>query len=219
MSKYTTEVRYICESIADVDESVGFNDIEEVLDKSVNSIFDFNFPFYSEELKTEFCKKILRYFYTREIGFEVYGLWKLKLNVKLQMIMPYYNKMYESELIKFDPLHDTDLTRTHTLNRETSDNRKDNAESKFINKFSDTPQGGLKNVESGEYLTNATITESNGQNISNGNGTLDDKFTENVSGKSGSTNYSDMLIKYRKTFLKVDQMVMDELEDLFMQIW
>ena len=32
MSKYTTEVRFICETNANLTESVGFNDIENVLD-------------------------------------------------------------------------------------------------------------------------------------------------------------------------------------------
>lgn len=219
MSKYTTEVRYICESIAGLEHNVGFNDIEDVLEKSVDSIFNFNFPFYNDELKREFCKKILRYFYTREIGFEVYGLWKLKLNSKLLMIMPYYNKMYESELIEFDPFNDTDITRTHTLNRNTTDSKKENGTSKVINKFSDTPQGALTDVEKGRYLTNANINESTGENASNGNGSLNDEYKERVTGKQGSQNYSQLLINYRKTFLKVDQMVMEELEDLFMQLW
>ena len=40
MSKYTTEVRYICESYAGLTESVGYDSIEEVVDKSYLKIFN-----------------------------------------------------------------------------------------------------------------------------------------------------------------------------------
>ena len=53
------------------------------------------------------------HYYTREIGFETVGLWKLKLQTKLNEIMPYYNKLYETELLKYNPLYDVDMTTTN----------------------------------------------------------------------------------------------------------
>ena len=41
------------------------------------------------------------------------GLWKLKLNVKMNEIMPYYNQLYKSALLEFNPLYDVDVTRKH----------------------------------------------------------------------------------------------------------
>lgn len=43
MSKYTTEVRYICERAAGLDESKGFNDVSDILDKAVGKVFNFHF--------------------------------------------------------------------------------------------------------------------------------------------------------------------------------
>ena len=40
MSKYTTEVRYICETYAGLDESVGYDHINEVIAAAQNQIFD-----------------------------------------------------------------------------------------------------------------------------------------------------------------------------------
>ena len=48
MSKYTTEVRFICEQYAGLDESVGYNDIDEVISKSRAKVFDFNYPIFDE---------------------------------------------------------------------------------------------------------------------------------------------------------------------------
>lgn len=113
MSKYTTEVRFICEKAAGLTESVGYGDVENVLNDSWNKVFDFDFPIFDENYRPVLCKKILKHYYTREIGFETVALWKLKLNMMMNEIMPYFNKLYDSELLKFNPLHDADYTKTH----------------------------------------------------------------------------------------------------------
>ena len=55
MSKYTTQVRFICETCAKLTDSSGFNDIEDVLDKSWNKIFS-DFPIFDEQYRAELCK-------------------------------------------------------------------------------------------------------------------------------------------------------------------
>ena len=97
MSKYTTEVRFICENYAGLDASVGYNDVDKILNKTWDKIFDFDFPIFDNDYRSVLCIKILKHYYTREIGFETVGLWKLKLNMMMNEIMPYYNKLYESE--------------------------------------------------------------------------------------------------------------------------
>ena len=113
MSKYTTEVRYICETDSGLDESVGFNSVDEVISKSWNKIFTSKVPFFDEDYRKILCCKILKHYYLREICSETVGLWKLWVNTKLEEIMPYYNQLYESAKLKFDPFHDVDLTRKH----------------------------------------------------------------------------------------------------------
>ena len=113
MSKYTTEVRFICEKAAGYDESVGYDKVEEILEKSWEKVFDFSFPIFDEDYRPVLCKKILKHYYTREIGFETVGLWKLKLNMLMNEIMPYYNKLYDSEKKEFDPFKDADYYREH----------------------------------------------------------------------------------------------------------
>lgn len=117
MSKYTTEVRYICESYAGLTESVGYDSIDEIVDKAYDKIFKTQqipmFAGETSEHRALLYKKILLHYYTREIGYESVGLWKLKLNQKMMEIMPYYNKLYESELLQFNPLENVNVTKTH----------------------------------------------------------------------------------------------------------
>lgn len=112
MSRYTTEVRYICEQKSNLQESVGFANVDNVLNNSWDKIFTTRCTFFDESYRPVLCKKILKHYYTREIGAETVGLWMLWLNTKLEEIMPYYNQLYRSELIQLDPLKNVDLTRT-----------------------------------------------------------------------------------------------------------
>lgn len=121
MSKYTTELRFICETEAGKTESVGLSKVDEVISAALPHIFDFDFPIFDENYRVPLETKIIRHYYTREIGLETYGLWKLKLQTKLNEIMPYYNKLYESELYTYNPLYDVDMTTTH-VGRRTGEN-------------------------------------------------------------------------------------------------
>ena len=104
MAKYTTEVRTICENYANLTESKGYNSVQSILNDSWDKVFDFDFPIFDENYREPLCKKILKHFYTKEIGEETVGLWKLRLDDRMNEIMPYYNKLYESELISIEPL-------------------------------------------------------------------------------------------------------------------
>ena len=122
MSKYTTEVRYICENAAGYKESKGYSDVDKIIEDSIPSIFSFDFPIFDDNYRNVLCTKILRHYYTREIGFETVGLWKLKLQTKLGEVMPYFNQLYKSELLKFNPLYDVDLNTTHVGDKSGENN-------------------------------------------------------------------------------------------------
>lgn len=181
MSKYTTELRFICEREAGLTESKSYSYIDQILNACTPKIFDFSFPIFDENYRGVLEKKILRHYYTREIGAETYGLWKHFLCTKMNEIMPYYNKLYQTELIDFNPLFDTDLTIDHTFqnvkngsedstdrmtgtvtdNNTFSTNVSDESEKSTegttgsTDAYSDTPQGALTGVLNGNYLTNA----------------------------------------------------------------
>ena len=250
MSKYTTEVRFICEVNSGLNESVGYSKIEDVITGAIPKIFDFDFPIFDESYRSVLERKILKHFYTREICEETVGLWKLRLDTRLNEIMPYYNKLYNSELLDFNPLYSDNLVRTRKTNldsnRKTSNSGKTTSNNSThgsgngntINNgndlFSDTPQGSIVGLDENTYLTNARKTTDNSStttttsNISSGtvdssdNGSDDlkstEEYLESVSGWSGITG-SELIMKYRETFINIDVMILNELEDLFFQLW
>lgn len=248
MSKYTTEVRFICETACGLNESEGYNGVENILTVSAPKVFDFYFPIFDEGYRLVLERKILKHYYTQEIGEETVGLWKLRLNTRLNEIMPYYNKLYESQLIEFNPLYDADYYKDGDRNgrRNDAENTATNGTGQRQNVpknsqwtlFSDTPQGGITGIANAEdpsvvsnaYLTNAThvISDATGstdntqtsQNTNrNANITTTEDYLEHVYGKFPGRSYSKLLMEYRETFLNIDLQIINELQDLFMGLW
>lgn len=231
MSKYTTEVKTICESLCGLPSVIGADKIDQIIELARVKIFDFNYPTFTPEHKIVLETKILKHYYFREIGVETFGQWKYKLNMKLNEIMPFYVKLYQSETLDFNPLTNTSITRVGKNTGITNENMNETTQSNTSgsnvdrNKFSDTPQGSLENVEDGQYLTNYTVDESNNASANTtsitsgktGNSEIDN--TETVTGKDSAQSYSSLLIEFRDTFLNIDMKVIEELELLFMQLW
>lgn len=124
MSNYTTLVRNVCESYAGLDMSVGQQSVKWVLEHSAPKIFDFDYPIFDKNYKLPLEMKILRHYYMREIGMETVGLWKLRLEDKMNLIMPYYNQLYMSGLEGRNWFDDTDYTIKRDDKRDESSEKK-----------------------------------------------------------------------------------------------
>lgn len=180
MSKYTTEVRFICENSAGLSESEGADNVDSILDRCWNKVFNFDFPIFDENYRQILCRKILKHYYTREIAHETVGRWKLALNAKLNEIMPYYNQLYKSELLEFNPFYDVDLTRSRegngtsnktSNNEETNNGTSENVSSgsatsntDTLNRFSDTPQNSMDTQGIADSVPLTTVTKVNEDN-------------------------------------------------------
>lgn len=208
MSKYTTEVRFICENSAGLSKSEGADNVDSILDRCWNKIFNFDFPIFDENYRQVLCRKILKHYYTREIAHETVGRWKLALNAKLNEIMPYYNQLYKSELLEFNPFYDVDLTRSRegsgTSNR-TSNNRETNSgtsknvssgsgtsNTDTLNRFSDTPQNSMDTQGIADSVPLTTVTKVNEDNTTTNTSTntltRDDSKTGNGTENINSTD-------------------------------
>lgn len=91
----------------------------ERIEKGRSKLFDFNYPIFDPNYKAVFETNFIRNFYMREIGFESEGLFKFQLETWLLINMPYYNKLFESELIKYDPLESYSLKTTYQKKNDT----------------------------------------------------------------------------------------------------
>ena len=286
MSKYTTELRYLIEN----DFDIGLK----------------NYPIFDENYRELLNQKIINHYYFREIGMETAELFKRYLNTTMNEIMPYYNQLYKSELLDFNPFYNVDKTivsdknnnsvsdfignttgknqqNADTENTQTNNGKQQTTTAatavgesvanskesgKTTNKSkrvsSDTPQGFLSinsidretyasaaemanaetvneftvndtkatsnNSESGTTdQTNVAETKAKGNTTSNATTETDtankttsndfENYVSHVIGKSEGETYSEMLLKFRDTFLNIDMMIIDELKTCFMMIY
>lgn len=210
MSKYTTQVRFICENYAGLKESEGYDKIDEIIAAARDKIFDFDYPIFDEDYRETIETKILRHYYTREIGLETVGLWKHFLNMKMNEIMPYYNQLYKSALLEYEPFEDTNYTREGT--RDNVQDRTENSTGQTTmggtvtdeganepkrdtwTLYSDTPQGGVAGIEAAEasvgsnaYLTNATHVIDSGEGSTDSNVREYDTVNDSKANSVGKT--------------------------------
>ena len=277
VSKYTTELRYLIENNFDI----GLKD----------------YPIFDENYREPLNRKIINHYYFREIGFETAELFKRYLNNTMNEIMPYYNQLFKSELLEFNPFYNVDKTVTadknnnsvsdfvgnisgkNTQTADTENTQTNNGKqqtttaatstgesvgnstttNKNKNVSSDTPQGflSINSIENETYasaaemgnaesINNSKATSNNAENgitdqttadetkatgNSKSNATTEtdtankttsndfENYISHVIGKSEGETYSEMLMKFRETFLNIDMMIIDELKTCFMMIY
>lgn len=185
MSKYTTELRFICENYAGLDKSEGYNSISDIIANSRNKVFDFSYPIFDESYRSVLETKIIKHFYTREICTETVGQWKHFLDMRMNEIMPYYNKLYESELIEFNPIYDVDLTRDH--------NKEVNGTKGETGSFTETDNTGVERVGTNTDTTNVqSVTNGTANGTRNIEGTRELEGTKDIDGTTTNTGTENL---------------------------
>lgn len=142
----------------------------EKIEKGRPKLFDFNYPIFDESYRTIFETHFIRNFYMREIGFETEGLFKFHLETWLMINMPYFNKLFESELIKYDPLENTRVGVKSNTKNDTD--RNDNRDVK-----QDLTSNGTSSTDAKQNDTSKTT----GNEKSSGGGSItDDNFKRDL---------------------------------------
>ena len=166
MAYYTVQLRTICESLLGYSEPQPYSQIDNVITNSAPLVFDFDFPIWDENYRLTLEKKIIKHFYMKEIGAETVGQWKLWLDDKLNVIMPYYNKLYATTTYDFNPFYDVDLTTDHSGNATT----------KRSNLFNE------------RYEDNISESGNNSRDIDRKSSGLENQRSENTSSENNTLN-------------------------------
>ncbi len=218
-------------------------ELREIVESGVN-IWAFEYPVPRASIdyngktckvdfnKATFEKKIVDHFYFRQIGQETVGRWLHYFRTRIREIMPYYVQLYEFDA-KFrnieDPLESYNLVETfkqeHSNNGSVTSesNSEHNDESGNTRKFSNTPQGSIANLDS--YMTEATQESGSGSGSASGSseqssedsGTVEHTLTKR--GNIGVQPLGGEVENIRKAFINIDQMIINELNDLFLQVY
>lgn len=178
----------------------------------------------ADEFRDALNGKIIRHYFNREIGLESTSLFRYNMETKMGEIMPFFVKLYETELIEFDPLSTMDIESTSKQDNKSSSkgNQKSKGDSsnESTSIHSTFPQQMIVN-DNGQYADDRMQTNGSGDQSGEVDETRDASETGNstsrTKGYSGSA--SALLTAYRGTLLNIDMDVIRQLEELFMQVW
>lgn len=194
--------------------------ISELAKNGREKIFDFNYPLSSVINKEDFECMILNHYMMRRIGFDTLTSFKLQLNVKLNEIMPLYNKLFDAlenwNIFQDGEITERDLTDNRTINN--TNNIKSESESKSDRRFSEMPQNQLDNITDGTYLTDYNLDKNNDNSKTDGtSNTKDDDVIKEIIKRSPSDK-----INIYKQFIEsknnIYSMIFKDLDNLFYQL-
>lgn len=194
--------------------------IAELAKNGREKIFDFNYPLSSVINREDFECMILNHYMMRRIGFDTLTAFKLQLNVKLNEIMPLYNKLFDAlenwNIFQDGEITERDLTDNRTINN--TNNIKSESESKSDRRFSEMPQNQLDNISDGTYLTDYNLDKNNDNSKTDGtSNTKDDDIIKEIIKRSPSDK-----INIYKQFIEsknnIYSMIFKDLDILFYQL-
>lgn len=188
--------------------------IMEMIENNV-VIFDFDYPFYNEDIKPNFEQLFIDYFYFDEIGVETVSRFKHLLKNKLNLIMPYWNKIFLSSELEMRILDNYSVTETFektTTNDNTGNNTNTNR-----NLYKDAPKTKV-DIDNLDIVNSITKDIGNSTSINNDNGT--ENWTRTMNGNVGVQTDSEAVVVYWKGLRKVIQEIFEkELSQLFMGVY
>ena len=166
MSRYTTQLRFMLESQNGNTEAGLSSEVMDVINNTRTWLFNFDYPCseLTEAEKIHLEKNFMLQNYTKEIGFETFGLFKMRLQAKLWEIMPKYNKLYAVEHENLDFFSDVDWykdTEGQTNKRTGSVEHQNSGKDSTITTggYSDTNAGNITDVRTGKEKTTTGGTD------------------------------------------------------------
>lgn len=184
--------------------------LRDIVESGID-IFDFEYPLYDPNYKKVLEQKIINHYYFREIGLETIAQFKHFLKEKMNRIMPLYTRYYETEFLITKDDYMINLDNTITRTNEVKSNSSGNAKGKGI--FSDTPQAKLQGGL--DYATNMNEDTSS----TTGQANTFETYIEKLRGNASMRYNADILDEWRKTWHNIDEEIIEELNDLFMNIY
>ena len=212
MSKYTIELRHLCDLLTRDTVESWFKDYElsdYLTDDEITVIND-----RGTWTKDRLAKKIVDYYFTREIGFETAELFRIHVKSKMNNIMESKLPLIYSSAINYDPLVNVDVTTT--VSRQIDDTGSSNASGLTIN--SDTPQGKISKEEilAGDY---ASSTQGGESTNSTTNQSIEESSTRTKGNSGVSATAQKMIEQYRQNIRAIDYEIIKELNSLFMGLY
>ena len=211
--------------------------------------FNYPFYCDDYQLKKEFEELFINRYYFHEIGSETYDRWRHQLKARLCMIMPYYTQLYQTEWHQHqvDMLLSKDLTETTIRELEGTQNSTSSSTDSgtSIGSTTGTHNGtsttvsshledgvAMVDLESGDKTgtdqttdngTSQATSEAQSSSESQGENSMEtnqkETITFNSKGNIGVQTPAYAITEWRKIIININEMILNDCKDLFMQIY
>lgn len=220
MAKYTMEIRELVSTFGEDEVKSWFNKYEltDFLTEDEIKVIQERGTWSKEKL----TDRIIKHYYTREIGTDAIGQFMLFVEDKMNEIMETYAPLIYSASIKYDPLVNVNFTESYSGSSDSRSNSSSTSNGSGLTVNSDTPQGQISKSQilQGRYAssTGANETENEVRDASTNNGT--ENYTKTTKGNSGvSATSQKMIEQYRDIIRAINTEIIYELEPLFMGLY
>ena len=186
----------------------------EIVENNVD-IFDFDYPFYNEERRNQFEQHFIEHFYFDEIGQETVARFKQRLKIKLNLIMPYWNKIFLADDLEQRILDNYDVTETYS--RSVENNTSVNSNSTNKNLASDTPVTRTDLNSNNDYYS--SIIKDIGEGSSQAEGESIENWSRRMTGNIGVQTDADAIVKYWRSLRQIEIEIFNQCSDLFMEVY
>lgn len=173
-------------------------EIRQMIDNPLIGLFTFDYDFYSDNPKDkeEFEKLFIQWYYFREIGFETPERFKMKLQAKLNVIMPYYRQL---ALTEWDKVRTVEQMMTSKNLKETTTHEQTINGNNESSVTGESSQSGTSTSSQQQTSTNTQNAKSSNLNDGVSKASLNEGFltsttaitdngNQNISGNSNDTS-------------------------------
>lgn len=205
----------LCNSMANFGK-IDKTRIKDLAEETHSQIFNFSYPLSDKISKDDFEKMIINHFLMRRIGFETFTAFQIQLNVKMNEIMPEYNKMFDM-LTGWDIFKDGE--EVQSVASDVSENKTkttDKTQSTADRRYSNTPQNQINDVKNGSYVTEYNFDQYSGNANADSESNGTNNRTETIKRTPGDK--LRLYQEYKANMNHIYSMIFKELEDLFFQL-
>lgn len=216
MSRYTTELRTVCDLFGRETVEGWFKDYElsdYLTEKEIEVIED-----RGTWSKEKLAQKIVNHYLMCEIGYETPAYFKHQVKNEMRELMEEYAPLIYSASIEYDPMVNVDYTETYNASDSGSASGSSSGTGLAVN--SDTPQGQISKtaILNGDYATSTSGTDSDTSTSSESSN--ESEYTKRIKGNSGvSATAQKMIAQYRDNIRAIDREIINKLNKHFMGIF
>lgn len=207
-------------------EEEDYTKIKDLAKEGRTTIFNFDYPLSQYLDKEKFETMILNHYLQRRIGFETVTAFRIQLDVKLNEIMPLYNKMFNA-LENWEIFNDGEVTtRTGTDNTtsQNTNNTSNTLENTSITSTEDVsdrrnselPQNQLEDLRNGSYVTNYSYDT----NTSTGNDNSQSKGTSQATNQgTDNKTYNETVTRTPADKLAILKEMQENIKSIYSLIY